>query len=214
MARTNLMFTTAGESGCKKILVTSPQVGEGKSTTTVNLAIAFAQAGARVILLEADLRRPKLHKYLSLNNEKGMSEYFCGFNTLEEVKQHSKKYNLDCITGGHIPPNPSELLLLPAFQELLDLLSENYDYIFVDSPPVNVVADPISIAKYMTGAVMVVRQNLTTSDVLHQAVSALEFAKIKILGYVLNGSKDQSGVLSRRYKYGYKNSYSNYSEED
>lgn len=205
-ARTNLMFTLAAEKGCKKIIVTSSQGGEGKSTTTSNLAIAFAQTGVRVLVLEADLRRPKLHRYLSMHNEKGMSEYLGGFATLEEVLQHSDQYNVDCITGGNVPPNPSELLISPAFAELLEKLSENYDYIFVDSPPINVVTDPISIAKLMSGAVVVARQNYTTNEVLRQAISSLEFGEIKILGYILNASKDVPGVSKKAYKtrYGYK----------
>ncbi|MBQ4517875.1 MAG: CpsD/CapB family tyrosine-protein kinase [Clostridia bacterium] len=210
-ARTNLMFTLAAEKGCKKIIVTSSQSGEGKSTTTSNLAIAFAQTGARVMVLEADLRRPKLHRYFSLPNDKGMSEFLGGFATMEEVIQHVEKYNVDCITGGKVPPNPSELLISPLFAELLEKLSENYDYIFVDSPPINVVSDPISIAKLMSGAVVVARQNYTTSEVLRQAIASLEFGDIKILGYILNASKDVPGVSKKAYKtrYGYKQ-YSKY----
>ncbi len=208
-ARTNLMFALASEKGCKKIIVTSSQGGEGKSTTTSNLSIAFAQTGARVLVIEADLRRPKLHRYLSLSNEIGMSEYLGGFNTIDDVLQHSEKYNLDCITGGHVPPNPSELLISAAFSELLETLSSNYDYIFVDSPPVNVVTDPVSIAKQMTGAILVARQSYTTSDMLRKAIEALEFGQIKILGYIMNGSKDFAGTSSQRYKgkYGYKGYY-------
>lgn len=210
-ARTNLMFTLAGEQGCKKIIVTSSQGGEGKSTTTSNIAISFAQTGARVLVLDADLRRPKLHRYLSLQNEKGMSEFLGGFATLEEVLQHSEKYNLDCITGGNVPPNPSELLISNTFSKFLEMISENYDYIFVDSPPINVVTDPISIAKQMSGALVVTRQNVTTNEALRQAISALEFGQIQILGYVLNASKDVPGVSKKSYKtrYGYKQ-YSKY----
>ncbi len=203
-ARTNLMFTLAGEEGCKKIIITSSVAKEGKSTTSTNLAITFAQTGARTIVIEADLRRPKLHQYLSLPNEKGMAEYLGGFIQDEkEIIQHIKKHNLDCITGGHIPPNPSELLISPAMERLLEKLSESYDYIFIDSPPINVVTDPVSIAKLMTGAVLVVRQNYTTSESLRQAVSALEFGQIKILGYVLNSSADMRDYHYNRYKYKY-----------
>lgn len=209
-ARTNLMFTLAGQKGCKRVMVTSAQGGEGKSTTTCNLAITLAQSDARVLVMEADLRRPKLHRYLSLANDKGMSEYLGGFAQLDEVVQHSERYNIDCITGGHIPPNPSELLISPAFGEMLEILSEKYDYIFVDSPPVNIVTDPVSIAKQMSGVILVVRQNYTTSDVLRQAVSTLEFGEIKILGYLLNGSKEVSISNKRsRYRYGYQG-YSGY----
>lgn len=209
-ARTNLMFTLAGEEGCKRIIVTSSVAKEGKSTTSTNLAITFAQTGAKTIVIEADLRRPKLHQYLSLPNEKGMAEYLGGFIQDEtEIIQHIDGFNLDCITGGHIPPNPSELLISPAMERLLDKLSETYDYIFIDSPPINVVTDPVSIAKWMTGAVLVVRQNYTTSEALRQAVAALEFGQIKILGYILNSSADMRDYKYSRYKYKYGYRYSN-----
>lgn len=203
-ARTNIMFTTASEKGCKKIIITSSVAKEGKSTTSTNLAITFAQTGARTLIIEADLRRPKLHQYLNLSNESGMAEYLGGFiEDPHEVVQHIKKFNLDCITGGHIPPNPSELLLSPAMEKMLEIFSEEYDYIFIDSPPINIVTDPVSIAKLMTGAIVVVRQNYTTSDSLRQAISALEFGEIKVLGYVLNSSADMRDYTYNRYKYKY-----------
>jgi len=203
-ARTNLMFTTASEPGCKKIIITSAVAKEGKSTTSTNLAITFAQTGARTLIIEADLRRPKLHQYLDLPNENGMAEYLGGFvKDPHDVVQHKQEYNLDCITGGHIPPNPSELLISPAMEKLLEIFAEEYDYIFIDSPPINIVTDPVSIAKLMTGAVIVVRQNYTTSESLRQAIGALEFGNIKILGYVLNSSADMRDYTYNRYKYKY-----------
>ncbi len=203
-ARTNLMFTTAAEKGCKKIIVTSSVAKEGKSTTSTNIPITFAQTAVRTLIIEADLRRPKLHQYLNLPNESGMAEYLGGFvEDPHEVVQHLDAYNLDCITGGHIPPNPSELLISPAMEKMLEIFSEEYDYIFVDSPPINIVTDPVSIAKLMTGAIIVVRQNYTTSDSLQQAISALEFGEIKILGYILNSSADMRDYTYNRYKYKY-----------
>lgn len=203
-ARTNIMFTTASEKGCKKIIITSSVAKEGKSTTSTNLAITFAQTGARTLIIEADLRRPKLHQYLNLPNETGMAEYLGGFiDDPHEIVQHIDAYNLDCITGGHIPPNPSELLISPAMEKMLEIFAEEYDYIFIDSPPVNVVTDPVSVAKLMTGAVIVVRQNYTTSESLRQAIAALEFGNIKILGYILNNSADMRDYTYNRYKYKY-----------
>jgi len=205
-ARTNLMFTLAGESGCKRIIVTSPISREGKSTTAINLAITFAQTGARVIVIDADLRRPRLHIYLEQKNDVGMAQYLGGFKSdYHEVVRHIPHYNLDCITGGPVPPNPSELLISSAMGKLLDGLSEEYDYIIVDSPPVNLVTDSVSIAEHMSGALLVVRQNYTTSESLNQAISALEFGKIKILGYVLNASENlRRGTYKKSY---YKSGY-------
>ncbi|MBE7022230.1 MAG: CpsD/CapB family tyrosine-protein kinase [Ruminococcaceae bacterium] len=200
-ARTNLMFTMAEEKGCKKILVTSSITKEGKSTTTLNLAITFAQAGARVIVIDADLRRPRVHSYMGLKNNAGMAQYLGGFIAdHHEIVRHVPEHNLDCITGGPIPPNPSELLLSKGMAELLELLSAEYDYIFVDSPPVNVVADSVSIAENMTGALLVVRQDYTTSEDLKQTLSKLEFGNIKILGYMLNATTEPR---SHSYKKSY-----------
>ncbi|MBR6729074.1 MAG: CpsD/CapB family tyrosine-protein kinase [Clostridia bacterium] len=201
-ARTNLMFTLSAEKGCKKILVTSPLPREGKSTTVINLAITFAQTGARVIVLDADLRRPKIHQYLNVSNKDGLAQYLGGFKTdCHDVIQHVSAHNIDCITGGPIPPNPSELLISGAMQELLDQLSLEYDYIFVDSPPVNSVTDSVSVAKNMSGAVLVARQNFTTRESLQQAITALEFGEIKILGYMFNGVELASQTLYKKSYY-------------
>lgn len=201
VARTNLMFTLAEEKGCKKILITSAGAGEGKSTSSVNLAITFAQTGARVLLVEADLRRPKLHRYLAIPNKIGVSECLGGFNQLDEVIQHVDKYNVDCIPGGSIPPNPSELLMSSSMKEMLDKLSENYDYIFIDSPPVNVVTDSAALTSLVSGVLLVVKQNHTTEDGVSFAISNLEFSGARILGYLFNGCQELGQYKSRHYNY-------------
>ncbi|MBE7048594.1 MAG: CpsD/CapB family tyrosine-protein kinase [Ruminococcaceae bacterium] len=209
-ARTNIMYTLSNVLGCKKILITSASVAEGKTTTSTNLAIAFAQAGARVLIIDADMRRPKVHRYLKLRNDKGLTEYLGGFNTLDEVIQHSDYSGVDCVTAGRIPPNPSELLMSYSMQVLLDTCADSYDYIFVDSPPVNTVADPISIARLMTGAIFVVRNNQTRAEELLQAMESLKISEIKILGYILNGYSMLNDYSSKRrylYKYHYKYQY-------
>lgn len=207
VARTNLMFTLAEEKACKRILITSAGVGEGKSTSSINLAITFAQTGARVLLVEADLRRPKLHRYLAIPNKIGVSECLGGFNQLDEVIQHVECYNLDCIPGGSIPPNPSELLMSSAMKEMLDELSDKYDYIFIDSPPVNVVADSASLTSLVSGVLLVVKQNHTTEDGVAYAISNLEFSGAKILGYLFNGCQEQSIYKGRHYNYRHNAAY-------
>ena len=187
VARTNLMFTLAEEKGCKRVLITSAGAGEGKSTSAVNLAITFAQTGVRVLLVEADLRRPKLHRYLSIPNKTGVSECLGGFNKVDEVIQHVERYNIDCIPGGSIPPNPAELLMSSAMKNMLDELSDKYDYIFIDSPPVNVVTDSAALTSLVSGVLVVVKQNQTREDSVAYAISNLEFSNAKILGYLLNG---------------------------
>ncbi len=203
--RTNVMFTLAGEEGCKKVMVTSSGAGEGKSTSTINLAISFAQMGARILIIDADMRRPIIHRYLEIENNKGLSEYLGGFvKEHKEIIHHIAGYeNLDCITGGHVPPNPSELLISSATKKLLDKVSEDYDYIFIDTPPVNVVIDAVSIAKLMSGAIVVARQDHVTTDAVEQAVSALEFGNGKILGYIFNCVKMKKSRKYSKYQYSY-----------
>lgn len=201
--RTNMMFTMAEVEGCKKIIVTSSGSGEGKTTSTINLAITFAQIGAKVLVIDADLRRPRIHAYLDLEGKTGLTQYLGGLEKdMSKVIQSVSRYNFDCVVGGHIPPNPSELLISSRMTELLNSLSDSYDYIFVDSPPLNVVTDCVSIAKQMSGAIVVVRQNYTTSEMLKQAISALEFGKIKIFGYLLNNSKVNQDRKYVHAKYG------------
>ena len=203
-ARTNIMFTLANEEACKKIMVVSTEAGEGKSTTALNLAMTFAQTGAKVLVVEADLRKPILGHYLDLKKEPGLSEYLGGFikDSQEIIQQVNDFAEFDCIVSGHIPPNPSELLMSLSMVQLLDTLAEKYDYIFIDTPPLNYVSDAAAIAKIMTGTVVVARQNVVKTDALEQAISSLEFGNGKILGYIFNGVQKEAN----RY-YSYKQSY-------
>ena len=201
-ARTNIMFTLVNEEGCKKIMMVSTEAGEGKSTTTLNLAMTFAQTGAKVLVIEADLRKPILSNYLDLKAEPGLSEYLGGFvKNAQEIIQHVSGYGtFDCMVGGHIPPNPSELLLSVTMIKLLDELAEKYDYIFVDTPPLHYVSDAAAIAKLMTGAVVFARQNHVKMDALEQTISSLEFGNGKILGYIFNNVKPETNNKYYHYK--------------
>ena len=223
--RTNIMFTLENETS-KVILITSSMAKEGKSTVSINTAITFAQTGSKVILIDCDLRKPKVHRYLDLQNQNGLSNLLGGFASLDDVISHTK-YGFDCITCGHIPPNPSELLSSNKMADLLVKLREKYDYILLDTPPVNVVTDTCAIGKLVDGAIFVVKHNTTMNTDVDAAIAALEFSETKILGFVFNSSPT-AGVLGyqkrvgyrkyysyRKYgyskgKYGYYNSYKNY----
>ena len=198
-ARTNIMFSLHDNEGCKSIICTSAMPGEGKTTTCVNMAISFAQTCARVVLIDADLRKPKIERYMGINNDRGLSDYLGKFaDDVSEVITPVKERKFDCITAGRIPPNPSELLGSDMMDKLLSELGEKYDYIFVDAPPVNVVTDAIVLSKKCTGVMLVVRENDTTHDMLDSAVTALRFAEAKIVGIIVNGSIVK---MSGKYKY-------------
>lgn len=206
-ARTNIMFSVSGDKNeCKRIIITSATPGDGKTTTCLNTAITFAQTGARVIIIDCDLRKPRIHKYLGLDKKNGLSSLLSGFITVEQAINKSVRGTLDCITSGPIPPNPAELLSSDMMQNLLDGLSAEYDYIFLDTPPVTVVTDACTMSKFVSGVVLVVRQNYTQHQGVYDAVNALKFAEAKILGLIINDSQT-AGSGYGSYKSGYKYSY-------
>lgn len=208
-ARTNTMFSLTGQ-GCKKIVITSSFPGEGKSTTCLNMAITFAQTGVKVLVLDADLRKPTVHYKLDVVNGTGLSHLISGFATLEEAIIPTSHANLDMITAGHIPPNPAELLASDSMGELLDKLEEKYDYIFIDTPPLNVVTDATVLSSRVSGTIVVVRQEVTHHKDLQEALGKLEFVGVKVLGIILHDMKAQK---SGKYgKYGKYSKYSKYSQ--
>lgn len=202
--RTNTIFALNSDKGCKRIILTSSIPGEGKSLTSINIAITFAMTGAKVLLIDCDLRKAKLHKYLKIDNKTGLSNYLGGFDKLEDCIRTSEEYKIDYITAGHTPPNPIELLSSDKMEKLMNDLSEKYDYIFLDTPPVNVVADTAAIAKFSDGILFVVRHKFTTQDMVYKAISSLEFANAKVLGFILND------VDLSSYSYTAKVGYSSY----
>ena len=199
--RTNLTYSLMNfDDKCKKIIFTSSIPSEGKTVSCINTAIAFGMAGSKVLVIDADLRKPKLHTCLGMSNEIGLTNYIAGMEKPSDVIR-TTEYGVDCITAGHIPPNPSELLASPKMNELFIEASEKYDYIFIDMPPATVVTDAVSLSKYVTGVILVVRQNYTNKDYLDKAISNLKFANANILGILLNDVETSDRYYSSRYKY-------------
>jgi len=202
--RTNLMFLLAQQNG-KVVAFTSSNASEGKSTTSVNVAIAFSQLGGKVLVIDGDLRRSSIHKKFRIENEDGVSNVLVGFSEFSKAVQHINP-NLDVLTAGPIPPNPSEILGSAKFGELIDSLKPNYDYIIIDTPPLNVVTDALLIGPKTDGVILVVRDEFTPHDTIKRAIDSAEFANIKILGAVMNGAnpKVSRGYTYRKYSYRYR----------
>ncbi len=200
-SRTNILFSMPDTEGCKVILFTSSVPGEGKTTTCVNTAISFAQVGYKVLLIEADLRRPRMCECFDKEIKEGFSNVLGGFAEFNDVVVNIPECNLDVIAAGWIPPNPTELLASKKFVGVLESLKDKYEYIFIDTPPVNTVTDAVLLTKYATGVIVVVRSKYTMKKNLVKAINTLKFSNAKIIGFIVNDS-----YISRnntRYK-GYK----------
>lgn len=212
--RTNLVFSMGTPNGKAKVLsIVSSAPSEGKTTTAINIAISFAETDCKVLLVDCDLRKPKLHKYLKLKNTSGMSNILGGFATAEQTIFKSS-YGFDCILAGRIPPNPSELLSSEKFTEIFDALKDKYDYIFIDCPPVNVVSDALTISTYADGVLYVVNPGIVLTSDVAEGISKLEFVNAKIYGFVANAvdtylKHKYTGKYRARYgaKYGSKHGY-------
>lgn len=199
--RTNLMFSIAAAKN-KIVVISSALPGEGKSTTCANLAITLAQTESRVLLIDADLRKPTQYKIFKLGNDRGLSRLLVGFDTLLDVLHKGVEPNLDVIASGPQPPNPSELLGSDNMTILLGELCQHYDYILIDTPPINIVSDALVFAHKTAGLVMVTRQGETTYDDFTKAVSSIEFSGSNILGAVITSAHGAHGSY-KDYKYRY-----------
>ncbi len=207
IARTNLVFSlTAQENNC--VAITSWSKGEGKSTATVNLAISFAKMGKHVLLIDTDLRRPNLHNLLKLKNESGLSDVIGQFGDFQSAVHTGVIPDLDVLTSGAIPPNPSELLASPTFTELIEKAKEVYDYVIMDTPPLGVVADTLLLKDYVGGYVLVVRERVTTHGDIENALQNIRLADSKVLGFLKVGCQMRSRGYNRRH--GTSNGYTYY----
>ena len=197
--RTNLLFSLRGD-GCKRFCITSSLPGEGKSITILNLAISIAQTGKRVLLIDADLRRPALARLMADNPAPGLSNVLAGqVSTLEAIRMHAYT-NLDVLFSGDVPPNPSELLGSENMRNLINEMSNRYDFILVDTPPINLVSDAGVVTDLLDGVLILVRQGRARKDAVKRAIANLELIGIKPLGFIFNGVEISSG---KAYNYSY-----------
>jgi capsular exopolysaccharide synthesis family protein len=197
--RTNIRFALRGE-GCKKFCITSSAQGEGKSITITNLAISFAEAGHKVLLIDADLRRPAVARLLVEKATPGLSNVLAGLSSEEEAVRPSAYTNLDILLSGDVPPNPAELLGSERMLQLMEKLSKKYDYILVDTPPVNIVSDTAVVANMLDGVLLLARQDRSRKDNIKRAVNNLKLTGAKILGCVFNGVPRETKGYYYEYK--------------
>lgn len=183
--RTNLQFVGVA-SGSKSVVVTSSIPGEGKSTTAINLAVSLADAGSRVILIDADLRRPSVAEYLGLEGRAGLTSVLIGRADAEDVIQPWRDSGLDILPSGQVPPNPSELLGSAAMKGLLATLEAKYDVVLLDTPPLLPVTDATILTKLVGGALVVVGADRIHRAQLAESLDTLETADAQLHGLVLN----------------------------
>lgn len=196
--RTNIQYSLFDKE-IRTILVTSSEPGEGKSTTSGNLALSFSQAGKNVILIDCDLRKPSIHKKFKISNSVGLSDVLIGKMKVEEaVNKYTNR--LDILTAGKIPPNPSEMLGSKAMEKLLEEIKEHYDIVILDTSPVLAVTDAQILSRKADGTILVVRAEATKKDAVLRAKGLLDMVGAKLLGTVINGVE-----RSRKHYYYYNN---------
>jgi polysaccharide biosynthesis transport protein len=187
--RTSLLLSSAGHAP-RTLLVTSSQPAEGKTTTSVNTAISLAQTGASVLIVDADLRRPRVHKIFNLKNNVGLCNYLAGDCDLASLIQIAMP-NLYVLPVGPLPPNPAELLGSSKMKIVVETLAENFDYVVIDSPPVSSFADSLILSSLVEGVIIVVRSGFTPREMAQRTKAHLQSVGAKILGVVINQIKLQ-----------------------
>lgn len=214
--RTNLTFalvaTDQDQPHRNAIVVTSSVPNEGKSITSSNIAISFGQTGSRTLLIDADMRKPVQHRMFELNNDVGLSSVLLKLDTLATSIHHNVRPGLDVITSGEIPPTPSELLGSQAMSKLLDIVCQVYDYVIIDTPPVNIVTDALTFSRNTAGILLTVRQSVCLHKDLKRSVENIRLSDSNILGTVLSDVDNGAGGTGYRYRYSsrYYNYYNQY----
>ncbi len=194
--RTAVYFSTRNQD--RRVLqVTSPAAGDGKTTLISNLAVSLAQAGKRVLLVDCDLRRPRVHEVFSLDNSIGLADVLMSKAEVSEAWQTSEVTNLSILPSGPIPSNPAELLESPEFEQMLNRLRATYDFVLLDTPPVLAVSDPVSIAAHVDGVVLTIRLRKNSRAHAIRAKEVLNTSGVTILGTVVNGVGEPGGYYYR-----------------
>lgn len=216
LLRANLSFTLPEDVKCPIIGVTSSMRGEGKSTTAINLSYVLAESGKSVLLIDGDLRIPSVAKKMDISSTPGLTDLLMGYESHQMgAFKTDLLENWYVMPSGELPPNPSELLGSRRMESILKLAAEKFDYIIVDLPPVNVVSDALAISKYITGMVVVIREDYTEKKELEACFRQLKLSNVNVLGCVMNESENSGGTHGRYRKYSkyYRKYYTTYSSK-
>lgn len=202
LLRTNIQYSGADT---KVIFLTSADQSDGKSTISFELARSMAELGKKTLFLDTDMRRSDMHNRMDGTRPQGLSYYLSGQAELEAVLCRTNIDNLYSITAGRVPPNPAELLASKRMKTLMDWARENYDYIIVDTPPINLVADAAVVASMSDTSIIVIKANKTPRKAAQNVIKLIEKTECPILGVVLNQVADSGSGYYK--KYGYSNDY-------
>lgn len=203
LLRTNIEFTIPEDVKCPIIGVTSANRAEGKSTTAINLSYVLAEGGKRVLLIDGDLRIPSIAKKMGIDSTPGLTDLLLGNDSGQQngVLKAIVLDNWFVLPAGVLPPNPNELLGSRRMASTLKVLSEKFDYIVIDLPPVNVVSDAVAVSQHITGMVVVVREHYTEKKEFEQCFRQLKMSNVNILGCVMNQAAGRVGKYKKYKKY-------------
>ena len=211
MTRTNLLYAAKGK-GCRVFGITSASPHDGKSLTAANLSISFAMSGKRVLLIDCDMRRPTQSIAFGIATDTGLSEYLAG--VCDSAETVSTEYeNLSILNAGRCPPNPAELLYGERFTALIEKVRKEYDFVFVDLPPMNVISDAAIVAPMLDGYVFIVRAGSSDKRLVQSAIDSIARVEGKVLGFVLNDTNHNILAYNYRNSY-YGRYYSRYEQAD
>ena len=212
--RTNLNFIAATEK-LNTFILTSAIPGEGKSNTAINLAITLAEDNKSVVVVDCDLRKPSLNRYLKLGrNFKGLTDILTGNATVEDALIQFEDLGIHVLTAGAVPPNPSEMLSAEPMQKLVEDLKAAFDYVILDTPPVSVVTDAAILGRYADGALLCVRSDFAPKETVQLAKERLTAVGVRILGVVLTGFDAKNDHKSSAYSYTYEYEYKSKNKSD
>ncbi|MGN1450936.1 MAG: CpsD/CapB family tyrosine-protein kinase [Eubacteriales bacterium] len=205
--RTNLMFCMTADKHrpCKVFAVTSAKPAEGKSLTAANIAISFAMLGRKTLLIDADMRKPTQRRLWHVEVSTGLCDFLAKIWPLELAQVESIPLTIVCT--GTIPPNPSEVLTSDRMKQFVDACAKSYDYVIIDTPPINTVADAQIVSTFVDGVILVAKSGSTTSDELNEAIDTVHRAGGNLCGVVLNELNMKSIKYAYRYRYGDKYGY-------
>ena len=219
--RTGIQYSSV-DNPSRTLLIAGPTPHEGKTTVAANLAVVMAQAGNRVLLIDADLRRPRMHRLFDLPNRRGLTSLLLEFDSdrreeeakvlVREMIQATQVDGLQLLTSGPVPPNPSELLGSKKMKNLLEMLSGQFDFVILDSPPILSVTDAAVLSTQVDGTLLVIRANKARRNLVRQATGILRDVNANLIGVVLNAIPERSEAY--RFYYHYQDSYYQIDESD